>query len=81
MAAALSRVNDSNLRTVQAQSLQGPIELPDTDGFTVAGRSMEAPGVRDHRSIDPVNLQELNHVFGVKRVRTKATQAEADATP
>lgn len=81
IAAALSRADDSNLGTAQAQSLQGPIALPDIDGFTVAGRGMEAPGVRDHRSIEPVNLQELNRVFDVKRVRAKTTDAETEPTP
>jgi hypothetical protein len=81
IAAALSRVDVSNLRTAQAQSLQGPIALPDIDGFTVAGRGMEAPGVPDNRSIEPVNLQDLNRVFDVKRDRANEAHAEADANP
>jgi hypothetical protein len=76
----LSRVNDSNLRAMQALSLQGPITLPDTDGFAVAGRGAEAPRVRDYWSIDPVNLQVLNRGLDMKQVRAKATPAGADPT-
>jgi hypothetical protein len=73
----LSTLNDSNLRMVQAPSLQGLIVLPGTDGFSVARHGMEAPPAQDYRSIDPVNLQELNRVFDVKQVRTKRTHADA----
>jgi hypothetical protein len=82
IATALSRADNSNVGTAQAQSLQGPIALPDIiDGFTFAVRGMQAPGVRDYRSIEPVNLQELDGVFDVKRVRAKMSDAETEPTP
>jgi hypothetical protein len=41
---------------------------------------MEAPPAQNYRSIDPVNLLELNRVFDAKQVRAKGTHADADTT-
>jgi hypothetical protein len=66
----LRRVKNPRLVTAQRPALQGQI----------SGAGSNAPSVRDHPAVDPVNSYELNRVFDVKEVRAEMTNSDTGTT-
>jgi hypothetical protein len=76
----LPRVKDTKLKMIQGLTFQGPITRLVDDGFTVTNQAAEVQPARDCQVVDAVNLQELNRIFDVKRVRKEVTKADTGTT-
>jgi hypothetical protein len=77
----LHKVWFPSLKRVQALTFQGPITRLGDDGFIATNKvDSISPPTLDYQVVDTANLQSLNLVFDVKRVREALTDNSTGTT-